>query len=78
MSVACSLAGYWYGANWSSLTFLGIGERAWNAELEEVVLFLIQRVEGFQKYNLESFTEFAGFMEKEIVHGVTNPIRKSF
>lgn len=75
MSVACSLAGYWYGANWSSLTFLGIGERAGNAELEKVVLFLIQRVEGFQKYDLKSVTEFAEFMEKEI--GIRVPRNKS-
>ena len=59
LSISCSLAGYWYGANWSSLTFLGMGERAGNAELEKIALFLIQRVEGFQKYNLESVTEFA-------------------
>lgn len=75
MSVACSLAGYWYGANWSSLTFLGIGERAGNAELEKVALFLITRVEGFQKYDLKSITEFAEFMEKEI--GIRVPRNKS-
>ncbi len=75
MSVACSLAGYWYGANWSSLTFLGIGERAGNAELEKVAIFLIQRVEGFQKYNLQSITEFAEYMEKEI--GIRVPRNKS-
>jgi isopropylmalate/homocitrate/citramalate synthase len=75
MSVACSIAGYWYGANWSSLTFLGIGERAGNAELEKIVLFLIQRVEGFQKYDLKSITEFADFMEKEI--GIRVPRNKS-
>ncbi len=75
MSVACSIAGYWYGANWSSLTFLGMGERAGNAELEKVALFLMQRVEGFQKYNLESFTEFARFLEKEI--GIRVPRNKS-
>ncbi len=75
MSVACSLAGYWYGANWSSLTFLGIGERAGNAELEKVALFLITRVEGFQKYDLRSITEFAEFMEKEI--GIRVPRNKS-
>lgn len=56
-------------ANWSSLTFLGIGERAGNAELEKIVAFLIQRVEGFQKYNLRSVVEFAEFMEREI--GIT-------
>ncbi len=75
MSVACSIAGYWYGANWSSLTFLGVGERAGNAELEKVAVFLIQRVEGFQKYNLQSVTEFAEFMEKEI--GIRVPRNKS-
>ena len=75
MSVACSIAGYWYGANWSSVTFLGIGERAGNAELEKVAMFLIQRVEGFQKYDLRSVTEFAEFMEREI--GIRVPRNKS-
>ncbi len=74
-SVACSIAGYWYGANWSSLTFLGIGERAGNAELEKVVLFLITRVEGFDKYDLKSITEFARYMENEI--GIRVPRNKS-
>jgi len=75
MSVACSIAGYWYGANWSSVTFLGIGERAGNAELEKVAMFLIQRVEGFQKYDLRSVTEFAEFMEREM--GIRVPRNKS-
>lgn len=75
MSVACSIAGYWYGANWSSLTFLGIGERAGNAELEKVALLLMQRLEGFQKYDLQSLTEFARYMEKEI--GIRVPRNKS-
>jgi isopropylmalate/homocitrate/citramalate synthase len=75
LSISCSLAGYWYGANWSSLTFLGMGERAGNAELEKIALFLIQRVEGFQKYNLESVTEFARYMEKEM--GLRVPRNKS-
>jgi len=39
LGVANSLAGYWYGANWSNLTFLGIGERAGNSELEKVMMF---------------------------------------
>ncbi|MDP3104248.1 MAG: isopropylmalate synthase [Candidatus Methanoperedens sp.] len=75
MSVANSIAGYWYGANWSSLTFLGIGERAGNAELEKVALLLMQRVEGFQKYDLQCLTEFARYMEKEI--GIRVPRNKS-
>ncbi|MBA1341247.1 MAG: putative homocitrate synthase AksA [ANME-2 cluster archaeon] len=66
LGMANTLAGYWHGANWSSLTFLGIGERAGNTEIEKVVLFLHERIEGFDKYNLEVVTEFARFMEKEI------------
>lgn len=75
LSVSCTLAGYWYGANWSSLTFLGIGERAGNAELEKIALFLIQRVEGFQKYNLKPITELARYLETEI--GIRIPRNKS-
>jgi len=58
LGMANTMAGYWYGANWSSLTFLGIGERAGNTELEKVLLFLIWRVEGFQKYNPKSLVKF--------------------
>ncbi|MDD1757647.1 MAG: isopropylmalate synthase [Methanotrichaceae archaeon] len=66
LGTANSLAGYWYGANWSNLTFLGIGERAGNSELEKALLFLVQRVEGFQKYDLTCLTEFAEYMENQI------------
>lgn len=66
LSTANSLAGFWYGANWSNLTFLGIGERAGNAELETVLLFLVQRVEGMQKYDLSCLVEFADYLEKHI------------
>jgi isopropylmalate/homocitrate/citramalate synthase len=75
LGMANSLAGYWYGANWSSLTFLGIGERAGNTEMEKIVLFLIQRVEGFEKYNLEAATEFGKFMESEL--GIRVPRNKA-
>jgi len=75
LAIANSLAGYWYGANWSSVTFLGIGERAGNAEMEKLLLFLIQRVEGFDKYDLGSISRFARFMEKEI--GIRIPRNKA-
>ncbi len=75
LGMANTLAGYWHGANWSSLTFLGIGERAGNTEIEKVVLFLHERIEGFDKYNLEAVTEFARFMEKEI--GIRVPRNKA-
>jgi isopropylmalate/homocitrate/citramalate synthase len=75
LAVANTLAGYWYGANWSSLTFLGIGERAGNAEMEKILLFLHQRVEGFDKYNLEKLTEFAKLMEREL--GIRVPRNKA-
>ncbi|MFC1787176.1 isopropylmalate synthase [Halobacteriota archaeon] len=70
-----TLAGYWYGANWSNLTFLGIGERAGNTEMEKLLVFLISRVEGFQKYNSKSLVKFADYMENEI--GVRVPRNKS-
>ncbi len=75
LGVTNTLAGYWYGANWSNLTFLGIGERAGNTEMEKLLIFLICRVEGFQKYNPKSLVEFAEYMEKEI--GVRVPRNKS-
>lgn len=49
-------AGLWYGANWSSPTFLGIGERSWDMELENILLFLMRRVLGFEKYGLSCMT----------------------
>ncbi|MDG6244880.1 MAG: isopropylmalate synthase [Methanolobus sp.] len=75
LAVANSIAGYWHGANWSNVTFLGIGERAGNAEMEKLLLFLARRIEGFEKYNLESLVEFAKFMEREI--GIRIPRNKS-
>lgn len=75
LAVPNSLAGYWHGANWSNVTFLGIGERSGNAELEKLLLFLCRRVEGFDKYNLEAISDFANFMQKEI--GIRVPRNKS-
>jgi isopropylmalate/homocitrate/citramalate synthase len=74
-AVANSIAGYWYGANWSNVTFLGIGERAGNAEMEKLLLFLARRIEGFDKYNLDSIVEFSKFMQEEI--GIRIPRNKS-
>jgi len=62
LATANSLIGYWYGANWSDLTFLGIGERAGNAELEKVLLFLSQRIAGLDKYDLSCLVEFADYI----------------
>lgn len=66
LAVGNTLAGLWYGANWANLTFLGMGERAGNAELEKVMAFFITRVDGFEKYDLKKVTEFAAYMEDEI------------
>jgi len=75
LGTANSLAGYWHGANWSNLTFLGIGERAGNSELEKALLFLVQRVEGFQKYDLSCLFEFAEYVEEHI--GIRIPRNKA-
>ena len=74
-AVANSIAGYWHGANWSNVTFLGIGERAGNAEMEKLLLFLARRIEGFDKYNLDAIMEFSKFMQDEI--GIRIPRNKS-
>jgi isopropylmalate/homocitrate/citramalate synthase len=34
--------------------------------MEKILLFLVDRVEGFDRYNLEPVTRFARFMEKEL------------
>ncbi|KXS40560.1 MAG: pyruvate carboxyltransferase, partial [Methanolobus sp. T82-4] len=75
LAVPNSLAGYWHGANWSNVTFLGIGERSGNAEMEKLLLFLKRRIEGFDKYNLDCVAEFSRYMEKEI--GIRIPRNKS-
>lgn len=75
LSVSSALAGFWYGANWSSLTFLGIGERSGNTELEKVLLFFARRVEGFEKYDLSCIIKFSEFMEHHI--GIRIPRNKS-
>ncbi|MBM3133377.1 MAG: isopropylmalate synthase, partial [Chloroflexi bacterium] len=74
-AVANSLAGFDYGADWTSAAFLGIGERAGNAKMEEILINL-QYVEGLQnQYDLSCLTEFAGFMEREL--GIAVPGNKA-
>ena len=75
LGTANSISGYWNGANWSNLTFMGIGERAGNSELEKALLFLVQRVEGFQKYDLSCLLEFGEFVEERI--GIRIPRNKA-
>jgi len=75
LGTANSLAGYWHGANWSNLTFMGIGERAGNSELEKALLFLVQRVNAFQKYDLSCLSEFAEYIEAHV--GIYIPRNKA-
>ena len=72
-AVANSMIGFDCGANWTSATFLGIGERAGNAKMEEVLVNL-QYIDGLEnRYNLECLIEFAEFMERDIgVHLSSN------
>ena len=75
LSVSSALAGFEHGANWSSLTFLGIGERSGNAELEKILLFRTRRIEGFDKYDLSCMAQFAEYMETHV--GIRIPRNKS-
>jgi len=75
-SMSNTIAGYWYGADWSSVTFLGIGERAGNVEMEKIMLFICTRLEGCEdQYNMHYFRQFAEWMEKEI--GIRVPRNKA-
>jgi len=74
-AMANSMIGFDYGANWTSAAFLGIGERAGNAKMEEILINL-QHIEGLEnRYNLECLIEFAEFMEMDI--GVCLPGNKA-
>ncbi len=76
LGVANSIAGYLYGATSVSGTLLGIGERAGNAEIEEILLILITRFKGFEeKYSLRLISEVKKFFEKEL--GVKIPKNKA-
>ena len=75
LGVALALAGFWYGATWANLTFLGMGERAGVGELEKVVVFLEQRVDGFHKYHMACLSEFATYMEQHV--GLRVPANKA-
>ncbi len=66
LSLANSIAGYWHGANWSNMTFLGFGERAGNANIEKMLLFLVHRVGGYDKYNLRAMKDLSVYVEKEL------------
>ncbi|HIH70233.1 LeuA family protein [Methermicoccus shengliensis] len=74
MAFINSVVGYWYGADWSSVTFLGMGERAGNAELEKLLLFLNQRL-GIDKYNLKPLNPLARYVQREL--GIRIPRNKA-
>jgi len=66
LAVANSLIGFDYGADWTSAAFLGIGERAGNAAMEEILINLAH-TEGLQsRYDLSCLAELARFMEAEL------------
>ncbi|OKY78598.1 MAG: Isopropylmalate/homocitrate/citramalate synthase LeuA family [Candidatus Methanohalarchaeum thermophilum] len=71
LGVANVLSGFWHGANWGNLTFMGLGERAGVAELEKILLFLEDRV-GIEKYDLSYLKEFAEFFEESAEYHVPN------
>lgn len=74
-AVANSLAGFDHGADWTSAAFLGIGERAGNAAMEEILVNL-HFTEGLRdRYDLGCLTELAHFMETEL--GIAVPGNKA-
>jgi len=76
LSVANSIAGYLSGANWISGTLFGVGERAGNAPLEEILLILATRFEGFEdRYELRHIAEAKKFFEESL--GIQIPKNKT-
>lgn len=69
MAVANSISGYFHGAEWTNLSFFGMGERAGIAELEKILVFLGTRC-GIDKYDLSHVKEAAEFMEREANYDV--------
>ncbi len=62
------------GASWASVTMLGIGERAGNAELEKILMILHYHY-GVKKYKLEVLTELAEYVSKS--GGLPVPLNKA-
>jgi len=76
MAVANAIAGVHAGANWVNVTVGGLGERAGNAALEEVVMAL-KYVEGFEQIQFDTprFRELGEYVAKAA--GRTIPAWKS-
>jgi homocitrate synthase NifV len=76
MAVANAIAGIHAGANWVNVTVGGLGERAGNAALEEVVMAL-KYVEGFEQiqFDTKRFRELGEYVAKAA--GRTIPAWKS-
>lgn len=74
-AVANSLAGFDYGADWTSAAFLGIGERAGNAAMEEILINLHYTDGITGRYDLGCLTELGHFMETEL--GIALPGNKA-
>ncbi len=76
MAVANAIAGIHAGANWVNVTVGGLGERAGNAALEEVVMAL-KYVEGFEQIQFDTprFRELGEYVAKAA--GRTIPAWKS-
>jgi 2-isopropylmalate synthase len=45
---------------------MGIGERAGNTELEKILMFLFNRVKGFEKYNPRQLAELTKYLAQEL------------
>lgn len=73
-ATANTIAALYAGVDWASVTILGIGERAGNAELEKVLLTLYHHF-GLKRFNLEPLTEFAEYVTK-IAH-LPLPVNKA-
>ncbi|MDA3834856.1 MAG: hypothetical protein PF495_15830 [Spirochaetales bacterium] len=69
MATANTIASFEYGADWGDVTVMGIGERAGNSRLEEVVSYLTLQ-KGLAKYDLHSLQR----LSRLVAHGAGRTI----
>lgn len=69
MATANTITALEHGARWADATILGLGERAGNSRLEEVVSFLA--LKGDKSYNLEGLPSLSAFVAEHSGRTIT-------
>jgi homocitrate synthase NifV len=71
MATANTITAFEQGAAWGDVTLLGLGERAGNSRLEEVLAYLVLR-KGTGNYNLLGLRELSQLVAREIGRDISS------